>query len=313
MKKNIMDKKDTISPKNVLAWAVFGLSTLAWLVSNIHAPLRYSLAPLQLSWWHIGSICFNVLLAALLIAFKKNRLVIFPAFYMVQPLAYAIMYLVITHIIGTNYLPDNIPLKFITDILFFLLEIVMFSVFLFFQNVKAPNPFQFKADPKTRDITLVPIPNRRLRRNLVILGYVLQMGVVLAMCIIAPINLKVSWNSFINLLGIQIVFSLLLGLKEELIFRWVFLKGMEKLFGNIWVATLIQAAAWALYHFFFGEGIDNKIIYGIVTFIGAVWFSVLVYEFKNILLATLSHALIEVFAFYLMYAKVPEVLQFFQR
>jgi membrane protease YdiL (CAAX protease family) len=308
-KTNFKLKIKGISPKYIPVWVVYGLSTVVWLLSNVGAPLRYSLAPLHLSWWHIGSICFNILLAVYLLFSKQKKLLFFPLFYAVQPLAYAIMYLVVTYVIGTKYLPDNIPLKFITDIFFFILEIVMFTAFLFVQKEK--NPYTGKPDNKDRDITLIPIKNRKVRRNLVIAGYVLQMGVVLYMAVVTPIQMKVGGSTFLGLLGIQLVFSLLLGLKEELIFRWVYLKGMEKLFGNIWIATLIQAAAWALYHYFFGEGIPDKVIYGVVTFIGAVWFSVLVYEFKNIILATLSHALIEVFAFYLMYDQVKEVHQFF--
>ena len=208
-----------LSVKDPAVWAVIGLSAAAWLLSNIGAPLRFSLAPIQLSWWHLGSIAFNGLLASALIVLKKKRLLLFPAFFMVQPLAYAIMYLIVTNVIGVNYLPGHITVKFITDILFFLLEIVLFFAFLYFQNPKDINPFVVNNDYKKYDNPLVPIPSRKLRRTLVILGYVLQMGVVLAMAIASPIGLKVSWNSFLSLFGIQLVFSLLLGLKEELIFR----------------------------------------------------------------------------------------------
>lgn len=303
-------KTNVMNRNGALVWFVYGLSTLAWLISNIHAPKRYSLAPLVFSEWHMLSIAINLCLLGLLLFFKQKKFIFFPIFYMVQPIAYGLMYLITHQLLGTNYQSDYI-LKFWTDILFFILEILLFLPFLIFQKEK--NPFRLRQRREEWNISMVPIPSHRLRRNLVYIGYAAQMGVVLWMTIGMHIGLKVGLYTFFNLLGIQMIFSLLLGLKEEFIFRWVYLKNLEKIFGNIWIAAVLQTIPWATYHVFFGEGIDNGLAYGLVTIIGSMWFSVLVYEFKSIILATLSHALMEVFAFYMMYAKVPEVLQYFQR
>jgi membrane protease YdiL (CAAX protease family) len=280
--------------------SVYTLSTAAWLASNIHAPLRYTMEPLKVTEWHFFSAGINALILLVLVFLKRKELFFIPIFYAIQPLAYIIMSFISPQILGNH--PNQMTWKFVNDILFFILEIVLFLPLLLMLRTGDRMPFKAlrKKEPGKNKEVILPMWKKG-RKWTVSFLYAATVLVLCFLTVYSPIQQEIRLDLIVQLLGFQIVFALFLGIKEELIFRWIFLKGNEKIFQSRLAALFLQAVPWALYHAFFGEGTGTGLIGGGLTLFGALCFGFLVYETESLLLPLILHILIEAFGFYLMY------------
>jgi membrane protease YdiL (CAAX protease family) len=320
--------------KSQLTWGIFtaAFAATAWLIASIGAPPRFTWDPLKLSIWQIVSASLNLLLAAFLIMIKKRKIAFIPLFFSVQPVAYIAMYWIAVKLIGIDY--SDMNRKFFTDILFFILEMAMFAPFFFWIDDK--NPFRVKGlfyDGKVNEqekleldwsIPLFILFNKykrnslfgkkqkpqteqekkkwyHFRRSLIWFFFWLHTAVTLYVAIILPFVHRIPLHVFLRLIGVQMVFAVLLGLKEEIFFRWILLKGLEKIFKSRILILLLQALPWGIYHAFFGEGTGRGPIGFGFTFIGAMWYGYLVLEFDSIWLAFFCHLIVEIAGFYNLY------------
>lgn len=322
----------------IWVWVISSLAMIFWLVSFIGAPPRFGMLHLQASYWHFVAIGGNLLLALVVLVLKKRSLLIIPLFFLMQPLSYALMEPIHRMVIGPTF--SSLEQKLLADASFFVFELLCFLPLLlllpkgeknplrfrgfkelpplephqgvphdkFFPVLKIFNPwswarfFKLPLDPETENHRLVRSHHRRV---LLFFMAAIMGGVLAFLAIINPKQENVSYDLVAKILPFQLLFGLLLGFKEEIIFRWIGLKGAEHAGHSRTAGALIMALAWGLYHAFFAEGMGPN---GPWTFWWAFfvscYFSYMVYELKNVWVPSILHVLIELFAFWIIYGPV---------
>jgi membrane protease YdiL (CAAX protease family) len=292
-------KISALLKNHVALTAVFTASAAFWLVSSIGAPLRFTLDPLSVTPWHLLALGLEAAVSLAIVALRLDRkLLFFPVFFSLYPLSYLLMERIDILILGTDY--GVLRHKITSDTLFFILEIVCFLPL--YAMVPRKNPFVVHGVPADRGAALTG--SVRLRRRIVLVLFAMHLPVLgyltLRRANLFGIPADLQWS----LLGTQFLFAVFLGLKEELGFRWLLMQGLERSTGSAIAALVLQAVPWALYHLFFGEGTGTGLPATAITFIGALWFGWLVYEFKTVWLAMVSHTAVEFLGFYLMYGRI---------
>lgn len=280
---------------------VFTASSGVWLASSIGAPLRFTLDPLAVTPWHLLALGLEAALALTIVVLRLDRkLLFFPLFFSLYPLTYILMERIDVLILGTDY--RDLRHKFLSDTLFFIFETVCFLPL--YAMVPRKNPFIVHGTPAGEGAGFTQIGSDTVRRRIVLVLFALHLPVLGYLTLRRADLLGIPTDVLWSLFGFQFLFAVFLGLKEELGFRWLLMQGLERNTGSVAAALVLQAVPWALYHMFFGEGTGTGLPGAAMTFFGALWFAWLVYEFRTVWFALISHTAVEFYGFYLMYGQI---------
>ena len=193
-------------------------------------------------------------------------------------MVYPASYLLMIFVYRLN--PDpNLFGKVIFDIIFFAIEIALFIPFLIYLKNKNPLTDLKKKQPLFNVIMILSI----------LLG------------VIYLVYVGMSFKNTVKLLVLQVIFSILLGFKEEFSFRWIFMEFTDEILGSKTISLLFQAIPWSLYHVFFGEGTGRYVVGGLLTLVGAIGFGKVTQKYGSITYASFVHILIEFYAFFVLY------------
>jgi membrane protease YdiL (CAAX protease family) len=270
---------------------VFGVSSVFWFLMNVSFQGRFLPVPYQATIWFFISLGLNLCFGIGLLIFPKSRpYALVPFVFTLFPAAFLIMTLLgepLQKLIPPSAAAGGLDWKFIYDDVFFLAELVF--MFLFLGLSRTGNPFSLKRNPA--------LPLKPLIRFLEGLFIV----VVLFLMALLLYNSRFPPSRFLQLLKYQIPFAILLGLKEELLFRWVLPRLGERLMASRLTAVCFVAVLWALYHGLFGEGVGTGFGSAAAVCIASFWWSLLSYRYNSIWSAWLGHTVVELYGFYLMY------------
>lgn len=297
----IKDKISSILKNHTALAAVFSVSAAVWLVSSIGAPLRFTLDPLSVTPRHLLALGLEAAIVLVIIVLRLDRkLVFFPIFFSLYPLSYILMERIDVLLLGTDY--SGLRHKFLSDTLFFMFETVCFLPL--YAMIPRKNPFIVHRALPDRGTGFSQMGSGPVRRRIVLVLFALHLPVLGYLTLRRADLLGIPTDVLWSLFGFQFLFAVFLGLKEELGFRWLLMQGLERSTGSALAALVLQAVPWALYHMFFGEGTGIGLPGAAMTFFGALWFAWLVYEFRTVWFALISHTAVEFYGFYLMYGQI---------
>jgi membrane protease YdiL (CAAX protease family) len=261
---------------------------------NVDFQPRHVNVPLVFSKWYAISFTLNLIFGlGLLLAKRSRKLAFFPLLFSYFPLV-----LIIMAYIGP-FLKENVPpsawangmdWKFLNDSVLFCLELFFIGLFFLIYRVKNPFAMHYRHAKELEFGRVI-----RFTEILFIL-------VVFCLMLMVVLRMNLAPTRFFKLLMYLIPFSLLLGLKEELVFRWLLLRQGEKVLGSRLVVVVSGAVLWGLYHALFGEGIGVGVVSFAATAFVSLWWSFLAYRNNSIWASFFGHTMIEVYGFYLMYS-----------
>ena len=277
------------------------LSSVIWLISNINCPLRFTLEPLSFTNWHVGGLIGQILLAVVLLSIKSwRKFVFYPALFGIYTAFYMIMSVVLPCFVSTDYESD-FTLKIINDLVYFTLETCAFlPLLLFLKDKNFLNIRLFRKNGCSDSSIPYNSQPKAAKYFMNISSAVFIVGVFI-IAFVYPFRMGITADVFKKLLVFQLIFGLIIGIKDEIVFRWL-LQG--KLFsdtGSILAAILTQAVIWMVYHFFFGEGTGTGYFAAFMTLVAAAWWGYATFMYKNLWIPFIGHIGVELFGFYLMY------------
>jgi hypothetical protein len=269
---------------------VLSISSVFWFLMNIPFQPRFLPVPYTRSPWMLGSLALNAVFGLALLPSPKTRpLGIIPFMFTLFPLAFIAMTFLgelLRALIPGTESARGLDWKFAADCLFFLTELAF--MFIFLGLSRTGNPFALKP-PLTVKKSI------RFGETVFILG-------VLTLTVLLLRGESFPLGRFLRLLKYQIPFALLLGLKEELFFRWILVRTGERLLGSRIISIAFMALLWGGYHFFFGEGVGTGFWPAFWVVVVSFWWSLLSYHYNSIWSAWLGHTAVELYGFYLMYS-----------
>jgi membrane protease YdiL (CAAX protease family) len=294
------------SLSTIITCGVCCVSAIIWLVMNVPFTPRFSLSAYTATRGMYISAYLNLAFGLCLIALRQKKRAFFPFFFAVFPIAYLVTAGTGSYIFGTDFSGPRLTSKLLYDCYFFAIEIIGFFCLAkaFGMNLsclgskrREPTPTFFRDPPFTSRLGM------RVSNFLI----VFFCSVVMSLLAIILMRYKVPAGVLLKLLGLQVLFALLLGFKEEFFFRWLLTNGLvdalkdtgKKLSGL--VALLLVAVFWATYHGFFGEGVGSGLVSAGACFIASVFWGFLTLQRGNIRTALLGHFCIELYGVYLMY------------
>ncbi|MEK6794055.1 MAG: CPBP family intramembrane glutamic endopeptidase [Spirochaetota bacterium] len=200
-------------------------------------------------------------------------------------------------------LASDLPSKLTFDALHFSVEIALYCLALLpifpVLSVRSSSP----RDGVARVLAFAPFERTsRVRRSIITVLFVLTM-LILIMLIVRTWMKPVTGEPLMRIWPFLIILSILVAVLNELPFRWIMPRAIRSVSGSWLIGILLPALAWALYHAFFGEGMPRGAAGFIISFAGAIWFQILVDEFRTLRFAVIMHALIELYAFGQLYAR----------
>jgi hypothetical protein len=289
--KPLRDPSGKIRKELVSGLAVFFVSVVFWFLMNISFQPRFMPVPFFLTPWIFVSLGANFCFGFVLLLSRKTRgLALIPFLFTLFPLTFIILVFSaenIRKIIPATSAGRGLDWKFVYDGLFFLVELFFIGFFFFLS--RTGNPFPLKKQPF--------LPMRKLIRFLEFLF----IAVVLSLLVILCLRFRFPFRRFLRLIKYQLPFAVLLGLKEELLFRWVLLRLGERFLGSRLISVCFWALAWSVYHGFFGEGVGVGFWPAFWVCIVSFWWSLLSYRYRSLWTAWFGHVVIELYGFYLMY------------
>jgi hypothetical protein len=271
---------------------VFIIAGFFWFLMNLSFQPRFFPDTFVITPWVCLSLGINLLFGLVLLLPPKTRpLAFIPFLFTLFPLSFIILAVLGETIRG--YVPGtgtahNLNWKFVYDCVFFLTELVFMAVFLFLS--RTGNPFRIKKQAS-------PLPGRRI----MLFPELLFILVVLFLLINLLVRAEFPLDRFMGLLKYQIPFALLLGLKEEVFFRWILMRTGERLLASRLVTVCYIALLWSSYHGFFGEGIGGGFWPAFWVCVASLWWSLLSYRYNSLWSAWTGHTVVELYGFYLMY------------
>lgn len=278
----------------VFGLGVFIVSTLIWFLMNVGFQPRFLLEPYRATPWLWLSVSANLLFGfGLLVARKTRPFALIPFLFALFPAAFLLQSAVMPFIKGAirpTEAAKGADWKFVADLVFMFWELAFALIILFVSRVG--NPLSLKRDP---------VPRRRPMRPFVVGLEIAFLIVVWGLQMEVLMRYKFPVDRYVSLFGIQFVFSLLLGFKEELIFRWLIVRIGERILGSRWTAVIINALLWSSYHYFFGEAVGTGLWPSFWVFVVSIWWALLSYRRNSLWSATAGHFVIEMFGFYVMY------------
>ncbi|MFA6505282.1 MAG: CPBP family intramembrane glutamic endopeptidase [Treponemataceae bacterium] len=290
----LKDASGHIRRDYLLGLGVFVVSTLIWFLMNVGFQPRFLLETYRATPWMWFSVSTNLLFGVCLLVARKTRpYALVPFMFALFPAAFLIDSTVMPYIrdmIKPTAAAKGADWKFVADLVFISLELVF--ALLILSVARVGNPFSLKKSPHLGPRPMVPyVVGLEVAFLVVVWG--LQMDVLY--------KFRFPIDRYFSLFGIQVVFSILLGLKEELIFRWLIVRIGERMLGSRWTAVLINATLWSSYHYFFGEAVGTGLWASFWVFVVSVWWALLSYRRNSIWAAFAAHFVIEMFGFYVMY------------
>jgi hypothetical protein len=275
-----------------LPLGVLTVSSIFWFLMNRPFQPRFLPVPFQPNPWVFVSLGANLLLGTLLALFPKTRsLAPVPFFFALFPAAF-----LITAFAGASF-PSRIPpsafahgldWKFYYDCLFFTVEIIFALFFLKLLRLGAPLSLRRPAPG---------LPMAAFVRFWELLFLAVTGGLLVQLLLQA----RFPPDRFVKLLRYQLPFALLLGLKEELLFRWILPRLGEGLLRHRFTAVCFCALLWGLYHGLFGEGTGTGFGPAFWVCVVSFWWSLVSYRYNSIWVALGGHIGVELYGFYLMY------------
>ena len=278
---------------------VFGLgvciaSALIWFLMNVGFQPRFLLETYRITPWMWLSLACNLAFGlCLLIAPKTRAYAIVPFLFALFPAAFMIDASVMPYIrdsVKPTAAAKGADWKFVADIVFISCELAFALVILFASRVG--NPFSLKRHPHKG-----PRPMVRFVVGLETLFII----VVIGLQIDVLMKYRFPIDRYLSIFGIQVVFSLLLGFKEELIFRWLIVRIGERVMASRWAAVWFSALLWSSYHYLFGEAVGTGLWAAFWVWVVSMWWSLLSYRRNSLWSALAGHFVIEMFGFYVMY------------
>lgn len=198
-------------------------------------------------------------------------------------------------------LTADLPSKLTFDALHFSIEIALYCLALlpiFPASVRVPRLSGIAG----RMLGFAPFEHKnRIRRTVITVLYVLTVLALLVM--ISRTITRSMGDSLMRLWPFLLILAILVAVLNELPFRWIMPRAIRSVSGSWIIGALLPALAWAFYHAFFGEGMPTGIAGFMISFAGAVWFQILVDEYRTLWHAVIMHTLIELFAFSQLYAR----------
>jgi membrane protease YdiL (CAAX protease family) len=260
---------------------------------NLEFRPRFATEPFVPALWTYLSLGGNFLFGLLLLIFPKTRFLAFiPLVFTLFPLAFLILCLSgegLRNLIPGSEAAGGLDWKFLYDCLFFTAELAFIGLFWLLSRTGKP-------------LALVKPPRRPLDTFVKFWEFFFIIGVFSLLAILLYRSReRFPPGRLIALLKYQIPFALLLGLKEELLFRWALLRKMEELLGSRLLAVCALALVWSLYHGFFGEGIGAGFWPAFWVCVVSFWWSLLSYRYNTLWPAWTGHTALELYGFYLMY------------
>jgi membrane protease YdiL (CAAX protease family) len=274
------------------ALAVLIIASGLWLLMNRSFQPRFLPVPYRPDRWLFVSLGANLVLGTALFLFPRTRpLALVPYFFTLFPAAFLTMTLLgepvkalITGTGAANYL----DWKFVYDCLFFGVEILL--ALLMLKLSRTGNPLG--PPPQKTALPLV---------YFVRFWELLFIAAVAALLFLLLLRTGFPPGRFVKLLRYQIPFALLLGFKEELLFRWILLRLGERLLRHRFAAVCFAALLWSLYHGLYGEGVGSGFWSAFWVCVVSFWWSLVSYRYNSIRVALGGHFVIELYGFYLMY------------
>lgn len=268
------------------------LASALWFLMNANFQPRFSLEPYRPTSWMIVSLVSSVSFGLALSAIPRTRsFALVPFFFSIFPAAFLIdaaLAPAIRAAVPPSAAAGGADWKFVSDLVFFSAELLLGLPFLRLAGVG--NPFA----------AMRPRSRRPLGPAVGLVEFLFA-GTVLVLLVLFLLAHRFPPGRFLSLLGYQILFAALLGLKEELFFRWILVRVAERALASRGAAILWTALLWSVYHGLFGEGIGSGFVSAFWVFVVSLWWSFLSYWRGNIRGAWFGHFLVELYGFYLMY------------
>jgi membrane protease YdiL (CAAX protease family) len=272
--------------------AVFILAGSVWFLMNLSFQPRFLPRVFVITPWVCLSLGINLLFGlALLLPPKTRPLAFIPFLFTLFPLSFIILAALgetLREFIPGTGTTRDLNWKFVYDCVFFFTELVFMVVFLFLS--RTGNPFRIRKQAPSP-------PGRRV----ILFLKLLFILVVLFLLVTLLVRAQFPLSRFIGLLRYQIPFALLLGLKEEIFFRWILIRTGERLLASRLVTVCYIALLWSSYHGFFGEGIGSGFWSALWVCVASFWWSFLSCRYNSLWAAWTGHTVVELYGFYLMY------------
>ncbi len=294
--------KDKVPVNKIFPVIIAVLSSVIWLLSNINCPLRFTTEPMQFTNWHIIGLTAQIVSAAILFSVRKWRKFIFyPLLFGIYSAFYILMSVLLPIFINTDFASD-FTLKIIHDLIYFTAETAVFlPMLLFLKNKNFLNIRLFHKNSSS-DLSIPYNTQPKSVKYFMNISSALFIAGVFIIGFTYPFRIGITTEVFKQMLLFQLIFGLVIGIKDEIVFRWLL---QQKLFsdtGSIIITILVQSIIWMSYHFFFGEGTGTGYFAAFMTLIAAAWWGYAAYIYKNLWLPFIGHIGIELFGFYLMYS-----------
>jgi membrane protease YdiL (CAAX protease family) len=295
--KPLMDGKGRLRAGLIPISGIILISAGLWFIMNLSFQNRHSPEPFALTPWVIVSFSSCLVFGLALMIRKETRIyALAPFLFALFPLAYLVMALwggTLQGRIPGSAAANGLDWKFIYDCVWISVELALIFVFLWIS--RTGNPFSLSG-LSLKNISGLPM------KKLIWFWEGLFILVVFSLLVIILRQWRFPLNRFFPLLKYQIPFAILMGLKEELFFRWILVRIGERYLKSRFVSVCISALIWSGYHGFFGSecvgiGLWPTFWVGVVSF----WWSLLSYRYNSIWPAWIGHAMIEFYGFYLMY------------
>jgi hypothetical protein len=274
------------------AMAVLITASVFWFLMNFSFQPRFLPVPFRPDRWVFVSLGANLLFGAALFVFPRTRTLAFvPCFFVLFPAAFLVTALLgepLRTLIGGSAAAGYMDWKFLYDCLFFGVELLFAGLLLWVSRTGNPLPL-------ARGKAALPLV------YFVRFWEALFIAVVAALLVILLLRTRFPPGRFLALLRYQVPFALLLGLKEELLFRWVLLRTGERLLRHRLLALCFTALLWSTYHGFFGEGVGAGFWPAFWVCVVSFWWSLVSYRYNSLWVAWLGHTVVELYGFYLMY------------
>jgi membrane protease YdiL (CAAX protease family) len=292
-----MDANGKVRSGLIAVSGILLISAILWFLMNLSFQYRHSPAPFVLTPWIVVSFSSCVFLGLVLMIRKKTRpYALIPFFFSLFPLAYLVMALwggALREIVPGSAAANGLDWKFIYDCVWIFIELALTSVFLGIS--RTGNPFSLSG-LRPKIVSGLPM------KKFIWFWEGLFIFVVFTLLVIILWKARFPLNRFFLLLKYQIPFALLMGLKEELFFRWILVRLGERYLKSRFVSICIAALIWSGYHGFFGsECVGTGFLPAFWVCVVSFWWSLLSYRYNSILPAWMGHAVIEFYGFYLMY------------
>ena len=255
--------------------------------------------------WVYLSFFGNAAFALLLSLFKKKRAAaVIPLSFSAFPLAFGIMALCfkeglpLKNSVHSSAEANGLDWKFLYDIIWVSIELLLCALCMKMAKCKNPFPLPLRQLKNTRAASAPPAG------SLIWFLIFLFIGGVGILCARMLLERHFPAARFFSLLRYQIPFAVLMGVKEELFFRWHLLHLAGRALQNRLAAALVIALVWGVYHGLFA--IEN-IGVGFFAFFWcafvSLWWSLLVYRNHSLYATSATHIAVEFYGFYLMYMK----------